>query len=143
MKKVSAALALPLLVVSIAFVSGCHSSSLQPNASPSSTTTSPSSSVATGEKPPTEANIKATKLMQQGDHAKDPNAQIALYREAVQADPTNMTNLSLLGFALKGAGKNQEALKVFQQLGKSNDPTWQNAAKVETKEVLQKMQRNS
>jgi len=142
-KKISAALALPLLVVLTAFMSGCHSSSLQPNANPPSTTTSPLNSVATKEKSPTEASMEATELMRQGALAKDPNVTIAFFKEGVQADPTNMVNLSMLGFALKHGGENQEALKAFQQLSKSDDPVWQNVAKTQTKDVLQKMQHNS
>ncbi len=142
-KKISATLASPLLVVLTAFVSGCHSSSLQPNANPSSTTTSPLNSVATKEKSPAEASMEASELMRQGALAKDPDVTIAFFKEGVQADPTNMVNLSELGFALKHDGENQEALKAFQQLSKSDDPVWQNVAKTQTNAMLQKMQPNS
>lgn len=143
MKKICTALALPLLVALTVSVSGCHSSTLQPNGNLPETTTRPVSSAAVKEKPLTEASIKATELMRQGALAENPNARIAFFKKGVQVDPTNMSNLSELGFALKFDGKNQEALKVFQQLGKSDDAVWQKVAKTQTKVVLKKMQRNS
>ncbi len=136
MKKNSFALAFSVVAISAAFVSGCHSHSSQVS------TDSPRT-VAPNVKPTTETSTAVTKLMYQGACAKDPNVTIALYRRAVQIDPTNMVNLSVLGFALKFGGKNQEALKVFQKLGKSDDPVWQKVAKTQTKVVLQKMQHNS
>lgn len=136
MKKNRFALAFSVVAISTAFVSGCHSHSSQ-------VSTASSRTVTPDVKPTTETSTQITKLMYQGACAKDPNVKIAFFKEGVQIDPTNMVNLSMLGFALKFGGKNQEALKVFQKLGKSDDPVWQKVAKTQTKDVLQRMQHNS
>jgi len=131
MKRFSIASAFLITVGLTLLLSGCHPPASQINVNPSKKTISVGDSTSS-------LDARKAELMHQGAVATDPSNRIAFYRKAVQADPSDLANLFALAMALKGYGRNKEALAAFKQLGASDDPVWQNAAKTQTRGILRK-----